>query len=164
MVDQPDVGIYPEYWEADVVLRDGGTAHLRPIRPQDADALQAFHAGQSQASIYMRFFSFKPKLSGKEVRRFTEVDHVNRVAFVITIGGEIMGVGRYDRLDDPTEAEVAFSISDAHQGAASARSSLNTGGCRPRKRHPPVYSRGPAGKPKDVDGIRRRRLRPQTPV
>ncbi|GAA3278275.1 bifunctional GNAT family N-acetyltransferase/acetate--CoA ligase family protein [Paenarthrobacter aurescens] len=116
MVDQPGVGIYPEYWEADVVLRDGGTAHLRPIRPQDADALQAFHAGQSQASIYMRFFSFKPKLSGKEVRRFTEVDHINRVAFVITIGGEIMGIGRYDRLDDPTEAEVAFNISDAHQG------------------------------------------------
>ncbi|MFJ4208187.1 GNAT family N-acetyltransferase [Paenarthrobacter sp. NPDC089675] len=116
MVDQPGVGIYPEYWEADVVLRDGGTAHLRPIRPQDADALQAFHAGQSQASIYMRFFSFKPKLSGKEVKRFTEVDHVNRVAFVITIGGEIMGVGRYDRLDDPAEAEVAFNISDAHQG------------------------------------------------
>ncbi|WP_309074370.1 GNAT family N-acetyltransferase [Paenarthrobacter sp.] len=116
MVDQPGVGIYPEYWEADVVLRDGGTAHLRPIRPEDADALQAFHAGQSQASIYMRFFSFKPKLSGKEVRRFTEVDHINRVAFVITIGGEIMGIGRYDRLEDPTEAEVAFNISDAHQG------------------------------------------------
>lgn len=116
MVDQPGAGIYPEYWEADVVLRDGGTAHLRPIRPEDAAALQAFHAGQSQASIYMRFFSFKPKLSGKEVRRFTEVDHVNRVAFVITIGGEIMGVGRYDRLDDPTEAEVAFNISDKHQG------------------------------------------------
>ncbi|MFP3579417.1 GNAT family N-acetyltransferase [Arthrobacter sp. SIMBA_036] len=116
MVDQPGVGIYPEYWEADVVLRDGGTAHLRPIRPQDADALQAFHAAQSQASIYMRFFSFKPKLSGKEVRRFTEVDHVSRVAFVITIGGEIIGIGRYDRLDDPLEAEVAFNISDAHQG------------------------------------------------
>ncbi|MFI2563629.1 GNAT family N-acetyltransferase [Paenarthrobacter sp. NPDC018779] len=116
MVDQPGVGIYPEYWEADVVLRDGGTAHLRPIRPEDADALQAFHAGQSQASIYMRFFSFKAKLSGKEVRRFTEVDHVNRVAFVITIGGEIVGVGRYDRLDDPAEAEVAFNISDSHQG------------------------------------------------
>ncbi|WP_026546584.1 bifunctional GNAT family N-acetyltransferase/acetate--CoA ligase family protein [Paenarthrobacter nicotinovorans] len=116
MVDQPGVGIYPEYWEADVVLRDGGTAHLRPIRPEDADALQAFHAGQSQASIYMRFFSFKPRLSGKEVRRFTEVDHINRVAFVITIGGEIMGIGRYDRLDDPDEAEVAFNISDAHQG------------------------------------------------
>ncbi|QOD04914.1 GNAT family N-acetyltransferase [Pseudarthrobacter sp. BIM B-2242] len=116
MVDQPGDGEYPEHWEADVVLRDGGTAHLRPIHPSDADAVQAFHAGQSQNSIYMRFFTFKARLSSKELKRFTEVDYKDRVALVITFGGEILGIGRYDRLDDPTEAEVAFNISDAHQG------------------------------------------------
>ena len=116
MVDQPGDGVYPEYWEADVVLRDGGTAHLRPIHPADADAVQAFHMRQSQDSIYMRFFAFKARLSSKELKRFTEVDYKDRVAFVITIGGEIIGIGRYDRLDDPTEAEVAFNIADAHQG------------------------------------------------
>ncbi len=91
MVDQPGDGVYPEYWEADVVLRDGGTAHLRPIHPADADAVQAFHVGQSQKSIYMRFFAFKSKLSSKELKRFTEVDYKDRVALVITIGGEIIG-------------------------------------------------------------------------
>ena len=116
MVDRPGDSLYPEHWEADVVLRDGGTAHLRPIRPADADAVQAFHTGQSQNSIYMRFFAFKARLSSKELRRFTEVDHKDRAAFVITIGGEIIGIGRYDRLDDPEEAEVAFNIADAHQG------------------------------------------------
>ena len=116
MVDQPGDGEYPEHWEADVVLRDGGTAHLRPIHPSDADAVQAFHTGQSQNSIYMRFFAFKARLSAKELKRFTEVDYKDRVAFVITIRGEIVGIGRYDRLADPTEAEVAFNISDAHQG------------------------------------------------
>ena len=116
MVDQPGDGVYPEYWEADVVLRDGGTAHLRPIHPSDADAVQAFHTGQSQKSIYMRFFAFKARLSSKELKRFTEVDYKDRVALVITIGGEILGIGRYDRLADPEEAEVAFNIADAHQG------------------------------------------------
>jgi predicted CoA-binding protein/RimJ/RimL family protein N-acetyltransferase len=116
MVEQPVDGEYPEHWEADVVLRDGGTAHLRPIHPSDADAVQKFHMGQSQNSIYMRFFAFKAKLSSKELKRFTEVDYRDRVAFVITIGGEIVGIGRYDRLDDPTEAEVAFNIADSHQG------------------------------------------------
>ncbi len=116
MVEQPADGEYPEYWEADVVLRDGGTAHLRPIHPTDADAVQSFHTGQSQDSIYMRFFAFKARLSSKELKRFTEVDYRNRVAFVITIGGEIIGIGRYDRLDDPSEAEVAFNIADRHQG------------------------------------------------
>ena len=116
MVDQPADGVYPEHWEADVVLRDGGTAHLRPIHPSDSDAVQAFHVGQSQKSIYMRFFAFKSKLSAKELKRFTEVDYKDRVALVITIGGDIIGIGRYDRLDDPEEAEVAFNIADAHQG------------------------------------------------
>ncbi|WP_045732553.1 GNAT family N-acetyltransferase [Pseudarthrobacter chlorophenolicus] len=116
MVDQPGDGEYPEHWEADVVLRDGGTAHLRPIHPSDAEAIQTFHTGQSQNSIYMRFFAFKARLSAKELKRFTEVDYRDRVAFVITMRGEIIGIGRYDRLDDPTEAEVAFNIADAHQG------------------------------------------------
>ncbi|MDQ0734402.1 bifunctional acetate--CoA ligase family protein/GNAT family N-acetyltransferase [Arthrobacter agilis] len=109
-------GQYPEYWEADVVLRDGGTGHLRPISPSDADAVQAFHVRQSQNSIYLRFFTYKAKLSAKELKRFTEVDHRDRVAFVITRGADIIGIGRYDRLDDPLEAEVAFNVSDHHQG------------------------------------------------
>ena len=116
MVDQPGDGEYPEHWEADVVLRDGGTAHLRPIHPSDAEAVQAFHTGQSQNSIYMRFFAFKARLSAKELKRFTEVDYKDRVAFVITIHGEIIGIGRYDRLPNPIEAEVAFNIADSHQG------------------------------------------------
>lgn len=106
---------YPAHWEADVVLRDGGTAHLRPMRADDADAVQAFHMAQSQNSIYLRFFTYKSKLTPKELRRFTELDYRDRVAFVITRGAEIIGIGRYDRLDDPTEAEVAFNVSDAHQ-------------------------------------------------
>ena len=38
------------------------------------------------------------------------------VGLVVLRGEEILGVGRYDRLDDPVEAEVAFNISDASQG------------------------------------------------
>ncbi|MHA7263823.1 bifunctional acetate--CoA ligase family protein/GNAT family N-acetyltransferase [Arthrobacter sp. TMN-37] len=109
-------GHYPEYWEADVVLRDGGTGHLRPIAPSDADAVAAFHGRQSQNSIYLRFFTYKATLSAKELKRFTEVDHHDRVAFVITRGADIIGIGRYDRMDDPTEAEVAFNVSDSYQG------------------------------------------------
>ncbi|NYE94045.1 acyl-CoA synthetase (NDP forming)/RimJ/RimL family protein N-acetyltransferase [Psychromicrobium silvestre] len=116
MVTQPVGDGYPHHWEADVVLRDGATAHLRPIAASDADALQSFHQGQSEQSIYLRFFTYRSVLSEKELRRFTQVDYRDRVAFVITVAGAIIGVGRYDRLDDPKLAEVAFNISDAHQG------------------------------------------------
>lgn len=106
---------YPAHREADVVLRDGGTAHLRPISPEDADAVQAFHARQSPESIYFRFFAPMPRLSPGDLHRFTHVDHTDRVAFVCTVGEDIVGIGRYDRVDDTT-AEVAFNISDAHHG------------------------------------------------
>lgn len=98
------------------MLRDGGTGHLRPMTPADADAVQVFHMAQSQNSIYLRFFTYKSKLTPKELRRFTELDYRDRVAFVITHRERIIGIGRYDRLDNPAEAEVAFNVSDADQG------------------------------------------------
>ncbi|MBW3086146.1 hypothetical protein KEM60_02357 [Austwickia sp. TVS 96-490-7B] len=107
---------YPHRWEADVVLRDGSLAQVRPIVPGDADGLRAFHAGQSEESIYLRFFAPLKELSDKDVVRFTHVDYVDRVALVVTMRDAIIGVGRYDRLADATTAEVAFNISDHHQG------------------------------------------------
>jgi len=113
MASRPDG--YPAEWEADVVLRDGSVAHVRPIVPDDADGLRRFHAGQSAESIYLRFFAPLKTLSDKDVARFTQVDYDSRVALVATVRGEIIGIARYDRLDAKT-AEVAFNISDAFQG------------------------------------------------
>lgn len=106
---------YPVQWEADVVLRDGSVAHLRPITPADVEAVHRFHAGQSDESIYMRFFAPLRKLSDRDVTRFTNVDYHDRVALVATVRGDIIGIGRYDRIT-PTSAEVAFNISDSYQG------------------------------------------------
>ena len=106
---------YPAQWEADVVLRDGGVVHVRPIRPEDHDAVQAFHVAQSPESVYLRFFAPLPRLSDRDLERFTNVDHRDRVGLVATLGDDIVGIGRYDRVGDTT-AEVAFNISDAHQG------------------------------------------------
>src|ERR1039458_7967146 len=106
---------YPQHWEADIVLRDGGTAHLRPITPQDAEALQRMHLAQSPESTFMRFFVPMPRLTETLLRQFTHVDHTRQVAIVALIGGEIVGVANYDRLDE-RQAEVAFNIADVHQG------------------------------------------------
>ncbi|WP_328595038.1 bifunctional acetate--CoA ligase family protein/GNAT family N-acetyltransferase [Actinomadura macrotermitis] len=108
---------YPDQWEADVVLTDGGTAHLRPIRSEDAELLRTFYARLSPESIYYRFFSPRPTLSDREIAHFTTVDHDRRVALIATVGEEMIAVVRYDRLPDrPGTAEVAFLVEDAHQG------------------------------------------------
>ena len=113
-MDDGELG-YPAHWEADVVLRDGGTAHLRPILPGDADLLRRFHSRLSDETIYNRFFSLYRSLSDRDIERFTVVDHRDRVALIATVGDEMIGVVRYERTG-PDEAEVAFNIEDAHQG------------------------------------------------
>ena len=114
------MGDAAESWESDVVLADGGTVHVRPIRPDDAGALVAFHGRLSPESIYFRFFSPKPRLTDKEVEKFTTVDMVDRVALVAELGDDVIAVARYDRWPGRDEAEVAFTVDDAHHGRGIA--------------------------------------------
>lgn len=107
---------YPAHWEADVVLADGGTVHLRPIAPDDADRLRAMHSRLSADTVYMRFFSLVRALPAREVERFTNVDHDDRVAFVALLRDEMVAVVRYDRQPGTADAEVAVVVEDAHQG------------------------------------------------
>ncbi|GAB3448044.1 bifunctional GNAT family N-acetyltransferase/acetate--CoA ligase family protein [Streptomonospora sediminis] len=110
---------YPNHWEADVVLTDGGTAHLRPITPEDAGLLREFHDRLSPETVYYRFFAPYPKLTDRDVERFTNVDYENRVALIATISDVMVAVVRYDKVA-PDEAEVAFVVEDAHQGRGLA--------------------------------------------
>ncbi len=107
---------YPQHWEADVVLADGGTAHLRPIVPADAAGLVDFYARLSPETIRYRFFAAHPELSAQEVEHFTTVDYTDRVALVAILREDILAVGRFDLMPGTDVAEVAFLVSDAHQG------------------------------------------------
>lgn len=97
------------------LLRDGTTVAVRPMHPDDADRLVAFHAHLSPESQRLRFFTPHPRLSETEIRRFTHVDGHDRAALVAIDGGEIVGVARYDRLPHTTRAEAAFVVRDDHQ-------------------------------------------------
>ncbi|MER6147489.1 bifunctional acetate--CoA ligase family protein/GNAT family N-acetyltransferase [Streptomyces hirsutus] len=123
---------YPAHWEADVVLRDGGTARVRPITVDDAERLVSFYEQVSDESKYYRFFAPYPRLSAKDVHRFTHHDFVDRVGLAATVGGEIIATVRYDRIgpdgapasSPADEAEVAFLVQDAHQGRGIASALL----------------------------------------
>ncbi|MQS34441.1 bifunctional acetate--CoA ligase family protein/GNAT family N-acetyltransferase [Streptomyces katsurahamanus] len=123
---------YPDHWEADVVLRDGGTARIRPITTEDAERLVSFYEQVSDESKYYRFFAPYPHLSAKDVHRFTHHDYVDRVGLAVTVGGEFIATVRYDRIDalgrpaaaPADEAEVAFLVQDAHQGRGVASTLL----------------------------------------
>ncbi|MEU3827712.1 GNAT family N-acetyltransferase [Streptomyces sp. NPDC029080] len=130
--DRQDRHQYPAHWEADVVLRDGGTARIRPITADDADRLVSFYEQVSDESKYYRFFAPYPRLSAKDVHRFTHHDFVDRVGLAATVGGEFIATVRYDRIGadgmpasaPADEAEVAFLVQDAHQGRGVASALL----------------------------------------
>ncbi|MGV9452391.1 bifunctional acetate--CoA ligase family protein/GNAT family N-acetyltransferase [Streptomyces sp. NPDC003635] len=142
MQSAPDRHEYPAHWEADVVLRDGGTARVRPITVDDAERLVSFYEQVSDESKYYRFFAPYPRLSAKDVHRFTHHDFVDRVGLAATIGGEFIATVRYDRIGadglpasaPADEAEVAFLVQDAHQGRGVASALLEHIGAVARER------------------------------
>ncbi|MGZ4734872.1 MAG: bifunctional acetate--CoA ligase family protein/GNAT family N-acetyltransferase [Acidimicrobiia bacterium] len=111
---------YPAEWESDVVLTDGGTVHLRPIRPDDDAGLLGLFARLSRESIYMRFFSPVSAPTAQQLAHFTHVDYDNRMALVAELGEDIVAVARYDRPPDADDAEVAFTVQDDQQGRGLA--------------------------------------------
>ncbi|WP_392898268.1 GNAT family N-acetyltransferase [Streptomyces sp. LN699] len=133
---------YPAHWEADVVLRDGGTARIRPITTEDAGRLVSFYEQVSDESKYYRFFAPYPRLSDRDVHRFTHHDYVDRVGLAATIGGEFIATVRFDRIGPEgrpasapaDEAEVAFLVQDAHQGRGVASALLEHIGAVARER------------------------------
>ncbi|ABP53928.1 GCN5-related N-acetyltransferase [Salinispora tropica CNB-440] len=101
----------------DVLLSDGTTVGLRPIRPADGPGIVAMHSRFSERTRYLRYFSPYPRIPERDLRRFVNVDHHDREAFVVLASDQIVAVGRYERLGPAaTEAEVAFVVEDAYQG------------------------------------------------
>ena len=106
---------HPVGLERDATTRDGVLLHVRPIRPDDGTRLMEFHQNLSPQSVYRRFFYMHPRLSSREVERFTHVDYVNRLALIAEDHGRLVAVGRYERLPDTADAEVAFVVADGYQ-------------------------------------------------
>ena len=121
--------------------------HVRPIRRTTPTASARFHSGQSDESIYLRFFAPIRELSDRDVYRFTHVDNVDRVALVMTVRGAIIGIGRWDRIDRRS-AEVAFNISrplpgQGHRLGPARAPRRHRAGARRRA----VHRRGPPAEP-----------------
>jgi acetyl coenzyme A synthetase (ADP forming)-like protein len=110
------VAVYPSDLESDVVLRDGYTMHLRPVREDDAEKVLALFGELSERSLYYRFLGV-PHLGLEEARKIVAVDYDEQMVLVAERGGRLTAIAGYYR--DPTHrdrAEVAFAVAEAMQG------------------------------------------------
>ena len=106
-------------------LRDGSVIRLREVRADDKDAIATGFERLSPESRYRRFFTTMNRLSDSDLRYLTEVDHHDHEAVLaIAPDGGPVGVARYVRGDEATEAEVAVAVVDDWQGRGAATALL----------------------------------------
>ena len=120
---------YPAHHEQVWPLRGGGQYTIRPIRPDDADMLQAFVKGMKPESRYFRFVSSLTELPPGMLSRFTLIDYDREMALVatheireaqadgsVTVTQRIVGVSRYVTNVDGKTCEFALAVADDFGG------------------------------------------------
>ena len=105
---------YPAEREAEVVLRDGSTVHVRPVRAEDEEAIHEFLESLHPESRMFRFFSVATDLRAV-ARSMVDVDYSRRYGLVAIRDQTVVGQGLYFG-DGPDDAEVAFAVADRLQG------------------------------------------------
>ncbi|MGA7750600.1 MAG: bifunctional acetate--CoA ligase family protein/GNAT family N-acetyltransferase [Gallionella sp.] len=116
------MAIYPyptqlvSHWQ----LADGTDITIRPIRPEDAELVQAFVRGLSEESKYFRFMSSMQELTETMLVRFTQIDYSREMALIaVTLvqNREIeLGVARYAINPDGDSCEFALVVTDSFHG------------------------------------------------
>jgi len=119
-MQEPKLAAYPRELMRAVVLKDGFSARIRPIRPDDEPRLVDLYERLSRHTAYQRFFTVLRRLPPDWYHFFANVDYVRRLALVAereTVAGtQLIGVGRYEPSEEPDAAEVAFVVEDGWQG------------------------------------------------
>jgi GNAT superfamily N-acetyltransferase len=99
------------------VLPDGAAVLIRAVVPEDAARLERMFYRLSSNSIYFWRFIPAPHQPywAAQMGALARVDYADQYALVALVGGEIVGIARYDRGASPEEAEFAIVIEDAWQ-------------------------------------------------
>jgi len=85
-----------------------GEYTLRPIRPEDAAAMERFFARLTPEDIRHRFFAPLHAMSHKLLVRLTQIDYDREMALALFDGPDIVGVSRL--VGDPDGAKAEFAV------------------------------------------------------
>ena len=127
-----------------MVLSDGGTVHVRPIRPSDAEAFRRFHGGLSAAVALLPLLLAQAPPDRRRGRALHHRRHGRpRGARRDARRRASIADARYDRWAGKDEAEVAFTVADEHQGRGLSHAPARAPG-----RHRPDPTASPASPPR----------------
>ncbi|MGW4961384.1 N-acetyltransferase family protein [Nonomuraea sp. NPDC004186] len=98
----------------DVLLRDGGIAHVRPLRPADREALHELVDRSSERSAYLRFFTGGRNTAHAYIDRITSDKYDGR-ARVAGLHGRLVAIAEYIPIEDG-RADLGILLDDAVHG------------------------------------------------
>lgn len=108
----------PEYRR--VIQIDGEEVTIRTIRPLDREIEAEFVKRLSPHSRFLRFQNVVSELKPHMLERFISPDYPNEMALIAVVeecgAQRQIGVARFSREGDPSEAEIAIVVSDDWQG------------------------------------------------
>lgn len=112
---------YPKQLEEPITLKSGRKVLLRPIRPEDEPAHQAYHARLTPEDIHFRFFGLVREFPHSQMARFTQIDYDREMAFIATAPDEqgkpeTLGVVRIIGDPDNQRAEFAINVRSDQKG------------------------------------------------
>jgi acetyltransferase len=119
---------YPRELEETLELPGGRRLLVRPIRPEDEQAHQAFLAGLRPEDIYFRFFSLVRAMAHSQMARYTQIDYEREMAFIAVDAEQVppatVGVVRGVFSSDGREAEFAIIVQSELKGLGLGRALL----------------------------------------
>jgi acyl-CoA synthetase (NDP forming)/GNAT superfamily N-acetyltransferase len=101
--------------QCDVLLRDGGIAHLRALVPGDRAALHELVDATSERSAFLRFFTGGRGTAHAYVDRICAAGHPVH-ALVALVGGRLVAVAEFEPVGDGASAEVGVLLDDVVHG------------------------------------------------
>ncbi|MGO9383366.1 MAG: GNAT family N-acetyltransferase [Mycobacterium sp.] len=97
-------------------VRDGTHLMVRPVLPGDRERTVHGHIQFSSETLYRRFMTARAPTTAL-MQYLSEVDYVDHFVWVVTDGSDPVADARFVRDEnDPTVAEIAFTVADAYQG------------------------------------------------
>lgn len=110
---------YPQALEGALTLNDGRAVPIRPIRPEDAPALQAMVARSAPEDIRMRFLHPMREMPVQLAARLSQIDYDREMAFVALNPHQpdaVVGVARLSEDPDRKRAEYAVIVQTDWKG------------------------------------------------
>jgi acetyltransferase len=110
---------YPSNLVRSVLLRDGTSLVVRPIRSEDRQIEKEFVQRLSDESKYFRFMSALRELNDTMLDHFTQIDYDREMALIAVVCENAqeteVGVARYVVNADGISCEFALAVADAWQ-------------------------------------------------